>query len=48
MRNRKVATQKNEELGWMIVETVSRKWAGHMINAAGFVKPERNMSQIGG
>ena len=38
----------DEELGWMIVETVARKWAGHMINAAGFVKPERNMSQIGG
>jgi cyclic pyranopterin phosphate synthase len=36
------------ELGWVIVDTVARKWAGHMINAAGFVKPERNMSQIGG
>jgi cyclic pyranopterin phosphate synthase len=38
----------DEELGWMIVDTVVRKWAGHLINAAGFVKPERNMSQIGG
>jgi hypothetical protein len=27
---------------------VWRKWAGHQINLATFVKPERNMSQIGG
>jgi cyclic pyranopterin phosphate synthase len=38
----------DEDLAWMVVDTVARKWAGHMINAAGFVKPERNMSQIGG
>jgi cyclic pyranopterin phosphate synthase len=42
------AGASDEDLGWMIVDTVARKWPGHMINAAGFVKPERNMSQIGG
>jgi GTP 3',8-cyclase len=42
------AGASDEELGRLIVDTVARKWAGHMINAAGFVKPERNMSQIGG
>lgn len=42
------AGASDEELGRLIVETVSQKWAGHMINVAGFVKPERNMSQIGG
>jgi cyclic pyranopterin phosphate synthase len=38
----------DEELAWLFVDTVRAKWPGHLINAAGFVKPERNMSQIGG
>lgn len=38
----------DEELGWMIVDNVARKWEGHLINQVNFVKPERNMSQIGG
>jgi cyclic pyranopterin phosphate synthase len=38
----------DEELGWMFVESVRGKWAGHLINQSGFEKPERNMSQIGG
>jgi cyclic pyranopterin phosphate synthase len=32
----------------MIVEAVKEKGPGHKINAADFVKPERNMSRIGG
>lgn len=38
----------DEELAWMFVDSVHAKWAGHLINQADFVKPERNMSQIGG
>ncbi len=36
------------ELGWLIADAVSRKGAGHLINSAEFIKPERTMSQIGG
>lgn len=38
----------DEELAWLFVDTVRGKWAGHLINQAAFVKPDRNMSQIGG
>ncbi|MBM3459639.1 MAG: GTP 3',8-cyclase MoaA [Armatimonadetes bacterium] len=36
------------ELAWRFVECVEGKWAGHLIHAANFQKPGRNMSQIGG
>jgi cyclic pyranopterin phosphate synthase len=38
----------DEELAELIRKDVWRKWAGHQINLATFIKPERNMSQIGG
>ena len=38
----------DEELAWRFVDTVRAKWPGHLINQADFVKPVRNMSQIGG
>ncbi len=38
----------DEELAWAFVECVREKWAGHLVNQAGFEKPGRNMSQIGG
>jgi molybdenum cofactor biosynthesis enzyme MoaA len=36
------------ELAIMIREAVWQKEEGHQINLATFIKPERNMSQIGG
>jgi cyclic pyranopterin phosphate synthase len=36
------------ELEQMIRRTVANKWEGHLINQAGFSRPGRNMSQIGG
>jgi cyclic pyranopterin phosphate synthase len=36
------------ELAWLFVECVQAKWAGHLINQPAFVRPDRNMSQIGG
>jgi cyclic pyranopterin phosphate synthase len=36
------------EIAAIIADAVSRKEASHLINSADFVKPERNMSQIGG
>ena len=38
----------DEDLAWLFVDSVRAKWAGHLINQAGFTKPDRNMSQIGG
>jgi cyclic pyranopterin phosphate synthase len=38
----------DEELAWGFVDCVRSKWAGHLINQAGFTRPERSMSQIGG
>ena len=38
----------DEELGWMFVDCVRAKWPGHLVRQDGFVKPDRNMSQIGG
>ncbi len=42
------AGASDEELAELIRQDVWRKWAGHQINLATFVKPQRNMSQIGG
>jgi cyclic pyranopterin phosphate synthase len=36
------------EIAHLIAGAVSRKEAGHLINSIDFVKPQRNMSQIGG
>ena len=38
----------NEIIAEMMVESVAKKEAGHLINSVDFVKPERNMSMIGG
>jgi cyclic pyranopterin phosphate synthase len=38
----------DDALDQRIREAVWRKWAGHRINAADFVRPARSMSQIGG
>ncbi|MGC8486693.1 MAG: GTP 3',8-cyclase MoaA [Clostridia bacterium] len=38
----------NAALGLRIRESVWSKWAGHLINQPGFVKPERTMHRIGG
>lgn len=35
-------------IGQRILDAVAQKEAGHKINAADFIKPERNMSRIGG
>jgi len=36
------------EIRELIIEAVSKKERGHMINRPGFLRPERTMSQIGG
>lgn len=36
------------EIRELIIEAVSKKERGHMINTPGFLRPERTMSQIGG
>ena len=38
----------DETIEALIIDAVDQKEAGHKINAADFVKPERNMSRIGG
>ncbi|MDE0089385.1 MAG: GTP 3',8-cyclase MoaA [Candidatus Poribacteria bacterium] len=38
----------DETIEQLIIDAVAKKEAGHKINAADFVKPERNMSRIGG
>ena len=38
----------DEAIAELILGAVEQKEAGHKINAADFVKPERNMSRIGG
>ena len=38
----------DEVIEQLIIDAVAKKEAGHKINAADFVKPERNMSRIGG
>ncbi|MFN3653329.1 MAG: GTP 3',8-cyclase MoaA [Armatimonadota bacterium] len=48
LKNPLRAGASDEELGWLFVETVRAKWAGHLIHQADFTPPARNMSQIGG
>jgi cyclic pyranopterin phosphate synthase len=38
----------DEEIAWLMVDSVRGKWAGHLVNQAEFHRPERSMSQIGG
>lgn len=38
----------NEVIAKMMIESVANKGVGHLINSVDFVKPERNMSMIGG
>jgi cyclic pyranopterin phosphate synthase len=38
----------DEAISQLILDAVAQKEAGHKINAADFIKPERNMSRIGG
>ncbi len=38
----------DERIAELILDAVQQKEAGHKINAADFIKPERNMSRIGG
>lgn len=38
----------DEDIAAVFQEAVANKWAGHLINRAGFVKPERTMHAIGG
>jgi len=38
----------DEEIAAVFGEAVAQKWAGHLINREGFVKPERTMHAIGG
>lgn len=38
----------DETIEQLIIDAVAKKEAGHKINAADFIKPERNMSRIGG
>ena len=38
----------DEELASLLAGAVREKWAGHAINTAGFVQPERAMNAIGG
>ena len=38
----------DETIKQLIIDAVAKKEAGHKINAADFIKPERNMSRIGG
>ncbi len=38
----------DETIEHLIIDAVAKKEAGHKINAADFIKPERNMSRIGG
>jgi cyclic pyranopterin phosphate synthase len=42
------AGASDAELEALIRGAVARKWAGHRINEADFVRPEKSMSQIGG
>ena len=38
----------DEVIADMMIESVAKKKAGHLINSADFIKPKRNMSMIGG
>jgi GTP 3',8-cyclase len=38
----------DEEIAWLVADAVAHKEKGHLINSIDFMKPQRNMSQIGG
>ena len=38
----------DEVIADMMIESVAKKKAGHLINSVDFIKPKRNMSMIGG
>jgi len=38
----------DDEIARAVRDAVTRKWAGHRINEADFVRPARSMSMIGG
>jgi len=42
------AGESDDEIAARIEAAVGTKWAGHQINQVNFVRPKRNMSQIGG
>jgi cyclic pyranopterin phosphate synthase len=42
------AGASDDEIETLVRDAVLRKWSGHRIHAADFVRPERSMSQIGG
>jgi GTP 3',8-cyclase len=42
------AGETDDEIAARIEAAVGTKWAGHQINQVDFVRPKRNMSQIGG
>ncbi len=40
--------ETDDEIAGRIERAVGTKWAGHQINQVNFIRPKRNMSQIGG
>jgi cyclic pyranopterin phosphate synthase len=42
------AGETDDEIAARIESAVGTKWAGHQINQVNFIRPKRNMSQIGG
>ena len=42
------AGESDDEIAARIEAAVGTKWAGHQINQVNFIRPKRNMSQIGG
>jgi cyclic pyranopterin phosphate synthase len=38
----------DDQIAGAVRDAVTRKWAGHRINEADFVRPARSMSMIGG
>ncbi len=42
------AGETDEQIAARIEAAVGTKWAGHQINQVNFIRPKRNMSQIGG
>lgn len=48
LRNPLRAGATDAELAAIMQQSITAKWAGHRVNAADFVQPERSMSAIGG
>jgi len=42
------AGASDDEIGALAIECISKKWSGHRIGKADFVRPARSMSMIGG